>query len=163
MRKFLGIATIATVATVAFGASPALAGCPSGSGTVPGSPSKVTTVSAGGTTIYVDDRDYTDTGVGPDVEDGGNGGIWLYLESGKKVGLQRGGNQVPFVVLKSKGVDPSLPYIKPVVTPLPHPTKPGEKLTLFPAGFGGGSIAQTAGSHDDCVRGKAAHRDMIIF
>jgi hypothetical protein len=107
-------------------------------GTAPGTVAKTYAVGAGGQTIYVDDRDYADAD-----DDGVAGGIWVYLESNHVAGLQRGGDQA--AVGKIPG---TVPYIPPTFVGVPGSVV---GVTLFPSGFGGGSISQAAGGHDPCT------------
>lgn len=154
MRKLLALATSAALTTVAVGAlfaSPAAAQCPGADGTVPGTAAKSVAVGP----LYVDDRDFADVD-----DDGDAGGLWIYKESGKLANLQRGGDQIAFTVLKSKGVNPAVPYQGPVTIPAPAPVGP---KTLFPSGIGGTDLATFAGSHDDCLQSTAANRDEIVF
>ena len=150
MRKLLsglGVMLLAGGLTAVAGLTPAHAQCPAGDGSIPDSGSTVTPIGTGDstkyTTIYVDDRDY------PDLDEDNNaGGIWLYIESNDVAGLQRGGDQLPFTF-----VNPNAPRVEPV--PI-LPANPGgapvlpNGFTLFPDGFGGGSLSEAAGSHDDC-------------
>lgn len=155
MRKLLALAATSAVATVAFGATPALAACPGADGTVPGQPAKATAAGP----FYVDDRDFADAN-----DNGDAGGLWIYMESGVATGLQRGGDQLAFKEIKSRtGQDPAIPYHGAVVVPVANPTTGQPILTLFPQGVGGGSLSETAGSHDDCQQGTAAQRDNIVF
>lgn len=85
MRKLataLGIALIGP-ALLTVTAGPASAGCPSAykSGTAPGTQPQVYPDNHG--PIYVDDRDFLN-----------GGGLWVYLESNSRAGLQRGGSHV---------------------------------------------------------------------
>lgn len=153
MRKLLALAASAAVVTVAFGSTPAQAQCPGNDGSLPGSGPRVVPVGP----FYVDDRDY------PDLDDDNDsGGIWIYMESGKKAGLQRGGDQIFFVLLKNNGVNPTIPRVNPIVLPVNKPTD-GKPVTLFPNGIGGGSLAEEAGAHDDCLQDLPANRDNIVF
>lgn len=157
MRKLLALAASAAVATVALGAMSASTAhadnCPAGDGTVPGTASRVITVGP----FYIDDRDFADAD-----DDDVAGGLWIYMESGKKAGLQRGGDQVVFTVLEANGVDPTVPYQGPVKTGVIRPDT-NKELILFPNGIGGGSLAEEAGSHDDCFQDIKANRDVIVF
>lgn len=153
MRKLLALAASAMVVTVAFGATPAQAQCPGNDGSLPGSGPRVVTAGP----FYIDDRDFADAD-----DDGDAGGLWIYMESTKKIGLQRGGDQIFFVVLRSNGVDPDVPRVNPVVLPVKNPTT-GQPVTLFPQGLGGGSLAEEVGSYDDCLEDIAANRDNIVF
>lgn len=64
-------------------------------GTVPGTSPSVTTIGTGGagsfTTVYVDDRDLMNFDA-----DTSYGGLWIYVESNGRAGLQRGGTHVVF-------------------------------------------------------------------
>lgn len=111
-------------------------------GSVPGTAAHTYSVSVGGQTFYVDDRDYADAD-----EDGTAGGIWLYYESNGIAGLQRGGSQV---VLDKVPV--MMPYVGPVTVTLPGAGPvPPHTITLFANGFGGGSVADAAGETDPCL------------
>jgi hypothetical protein len=153
MRKLaslVGAALLAPIVIVAVGSNVAQAQCPGNDGTVPGTPARVTAVGP----IYVDDRDFADAD-----DDGDAGGLWLYLESNNQAGLQRGGDQVWFAVIAGVA-NPNLPYIPPTQVVPPNPATPNG-LTLFPSGFGGGSLSETAGGHDDCVQSSTP--DTILF
>lgn len=161
MRKLLATAASAALATALLGAattSPALAQCPGDDGTIPGTPDRTLPVGP----FYVDDRDLQDLD-----DDGDAGGLWIYLESSadanKKTTLQRGGDNVIFVVLDDAGAPNEVPRVNPIPTPVDDPTRPGEKLTLLRSGVGGGSLSETAGGHDDCVQDVARNRDTIVF
>ena len=148
------------------GITPAHAACPAGDGSLPNSGSKVTRVGTGGatqyTTIYIDDRDVLDLD-----EDNNTGGLWLYIESNSTAGLQRGGDQVAFTF-----VNPNVPRVNPItVVPagggvgLPAPAK---DVVLFPNGFGGGSLSEAIGLHDDCKTDEGGNvwtgkADSILF
>jgi hypothetical protein len=146
MRKLaslVGAALLAPVVVIAAGSQVAQAQCPGNDGTIPGTPDRVTAVGP----IYIDDRDFADLD-----EDDDAGGLWIYLESNNVAGLQRGGDQAAFATLAGAGVNPNIPYVGPT---------PVGPLTLFPNGFGGGSLSETAGSHDDCVQSSTP--DTILF
>lgn len=165
MLSGLGVMLLAGGLTAVAGISPANAACPAGDGSLPNSSSKVTRVGTGGstqyTTIYVDDRDY------PDLDDDNNaGGIWLYIESNNAAGLQRGGDHVAFTF-----VNPNVPRIEPIPV---LPPRPGgapvfpNGFTLLPNGFGGGSLSEAAGFHDDCKTDESGtvwtgKADSILF
>lgn len=158
MRKLLATAAAAALATVTVGvlaAAPASAEhtCPGNDGTLPGEPARVTRVGP----FYVDDRDYPNLD-----EDTDSGGIWLYYESGVRTNLQRGGDQIIFTVVQDAGVNPRVPLVRKIEGPK-HPTTGAPIITLFPNDFGGGSISQAVGSHDDCIEGAKAIRDVILF
>ncbi|MGQ0434039.1 MAG: hypothetical protein ACT452_16735 [Microthrixaceae bacterium] len=155
MRKFLATAAAAVLATVVLGAAPASADhmCPNNDGSLPNAPARSTKVGP----VYVDDRDYPDLD-----EDNDSGGIWLYYESGVKPNLQRGGDQIIFTVVQDAGVNPKVPVVKKIEGPK-SPTTGQPIITLFPNDFGGGSISQTVGSHDDCFEGVKSERDVILF
>ncbi|MDQ1446047.1 MAG: hypothetical protein QOI20_2511, partial [Acidimicrobiaceae bacterium] len=143
LASVLGGALLAASAVIISGGAPAQASCPAGHGTAPTTVAKTYTVGAGGQTFYVDDRDFDDT----DDSDGQAGGIWIYQEANGLGGLQRGGSQ--WVVA---AIPVTLPYVAPtpVYTPAVGPA-PSKGTTLFPTGFGGGSVADAAGEHDDCI------------
>lgn len=140
MRRLTPLVLLASAAAALLTASPATAQCEF-DGSVPGTAAKTYVISAGGQTIYVDDRDYADLD-----EDGTAGGIWLYLESNHIAGLQRGGSQVVLAMIPG-----TVPYVGPVTVTLPGvgPVPP-RTITLLPAGFGGGSVADTLGETDPC-------------
>ena len=161
----LGTLLLAGGLAAVAGISPAQAACPAGDGTLPNSGSKVTRVGTGGstqyTTIYVDDRDFLDLD-----DDNNSGGLWLYIESNSAAGLQRGGDQVVF-----NFVNPNVPRINPIPV---LPPRPGglpvfpNGLTLLPNGFGGGSLSEAAGFHDDCKTDESGNvwtgkADSILF
>ena len=145
MLSGLGVMLLAGGLTAVAGITPAHAQCPAGDGTVPGSGSTVTAVGLKDSTtfgtIYIDDRDFADAD-----DDGNAGGLWVYIENNNTRGLQRGGDNVAFSF-----VNPNVPLI-PAVPVLPP--RPGG-APVFPNGlsvgpFGGGSLAEAAGGHDDC-------------
>ena len=154
-----GTVLAATSAVIISGGTPANAACPAGNGTAPTTASKVYPVAAPtGQTFYLDDRDFDDT----DDADGQAGGFWVYEEANGIPDLQRGGTQWYWA-----SVPVTLPYIgpTPVFTPEVGPV-PSRGTTLFPSGFGGGSIAEEAGGVDDCptiVNGIQLPPDKVWF
>ncbi|HEX9682200.1 MAG TPA: hypothetical protein VGA13_03905 [Acidimicrobiales bacterium] len=154
MRKLTSLAALAVLApTAAIVATSgtAHAQCPENDGTIPGTGAKA--YEAG--PFYIDDRDVLDLD-----DDDDAGGLWIYMESNDVPDLQRGGDQIIFTMIADTGVDPEVPPVEPIQ---PVPDGP----TLFPNGFGGGSLADEAGSHDDCdesVDGNNGYEaDNIIF
>jgi hypothetical protein len=143
---------VAIVAVAALMPLPALAQCEF-DGSVPGTAAKVYPVGAGGQTIYVDDRDDADAD-----DDGVAGGIWIYYESNKVGGLQRGGQQVALGLLPG-----TVPYVSPTYILPPDPSRPALKggVLAFPSGFGGGSIAAALGERDPCT--DSATPDTLLF
>lgn len=154
MRRWLLFGCCAMAAVV--GVVPAAAsddGCPTGDGTVPGTSSSVTRVGTGDatqyTTIYVDDREFTDLDGDDDAA-----GLWIYLESNGIAGLQRGA-EVHFM----EEFVPGPPRVEPI--PILPPNPGGlpilpRGLTLFPDGFGGGSFGQV-GPYDPCPTDEAGN------
>lgn len=140
MRRWLLLVCCGLAAIV--GVVPAAAydeSCPRGDGTVPGTSSSVTRVGTGDatpyTTIYVDDREFTDLDGDDDAA-----GLWIYLESNGIAGLQRGA-RVHFI----EEFIPRIPRVEPI--PILPPNPGGlpvlpRGLTLFPNGFGGGSVSE---------------------
>ena len=143
MRRFIAMLAAGAALAVPAGSN---AACEF-DGSAPGTVAKAYAVSAGGQTIYVDDRDYADLD-----NDGVAGGIWIYYESNRVAGLQRGGDQVALGMIPG-----TVPYIPPTFVGVPGT---GIGVTLFPSGFGGGSVASAAGAHDGCV--ESATPDTII-
>lgn len=148
----LGVMLLAGGLTAVAGMSPAKAECPAGEGTLPGSSNTVTPIGTDDgtqyTTVYVDDRDFTDSDDNSSVA----GGLWLYVETNKTRGLQRGGDHVVFTL--HPALNPNVPRVEPIrVLPagggvgLPVPAR---DVILFPNGIGGGSLSELAGFHDDC-------------
>ena len=86
MRRWLKVVVAGAVTALTMLSADPAAACSRTDGTIPGSEASVTTVSAGGKTFYVDDRDHAD--LDDDYE---AGGIWIYEESNGQEGLQRGG------------------------------------------------------------------------
>ena len=67
-------------------------------GSIPGTDAAVHVISVGGQTIYIEDRDYLDADA-----DGVHGSVWIYYESNRVRGLQRGGSQVVLGALPGGG------------------------------------------------------------
>ncbi len=85
MRGRVGASLVVMVVLLLAVPTQAHASCPRSGGTVPGSPPTAYAVSAGGETLYIDDRG----AIGPDA-----GGLWVYRESNGAPGLQRGGYHI---------------------------------------------------------------------
>lgn len=121
-------------------------------GSIPGTPPRTYAFGAGPAVVYVDDRDYADLN-----GNGVAGGIWIYLESNGVAGLQRGGVGV------GDGVPVTVPYLPPHYVIPPDPNRPVLKdgVLIFASGFGGGTVADVAGSYDPCV--DSVLPDTLIF
>ena len=133
-----GVAALAAT-TLAVTASPASAECIS-DGTIPGAAGGAIAIGSGnGTRFYVDDRDFFDLD-----EDGKSQGIWVYQEANNTGNLERGGAN--FLIGQIPG---QVPRVNPIVTPV---------VTLFPDGWGGGSVADAAGAVDPCVQSSTPDR-----
>lgn len=145
MRKYIAaVALAALAAPVVFGASPASAStgaCEGTGGTVPTTTRKLYTVPAGGQTVYVDDENLNSSY-----------GLWIYIESNKVNGLQRGGDQIVFETLYANKVNPTVPRQEERFVGVTNPvTGKPTGITLFTNGFGGGDIGSAAGTKDPCT------------
>ena len=136
-----GAAAVA-VSTLAVGTTPASAECIS-DGTIPGAAGGAIAIGSGnGTRFYIDDRDFADLD-----EDGKSQGIWVYQEANNTGNLERGGAQWIEAMIPGQ-----VPRVNPIVTPV---------VTLFPDGWGGGSVSEATGGVDPCV--QSATPDRIWF
>jgi hypothetical protein len=124
--------------------------CGATGGTVPGTPAQATTVDLSPVAIfYIDDRDFADAD-----GDGVSQGIWIYMESNGQPGLQNGGAD------PSGNIPVDVPHVDPLSIDGPDPV--GHVITLFPNGFGGGSLAEALGGVDPCNDISGTH-DTVIF
>jgi hypothetical protein len=128
-------------------------------GSIPNSPRHVYTVSAGGQTLYIDDREYFDWDDDWGTP-GDNQGIWIYLESNHMPGLQTGG---PQVVLAPLPPPPPIITITPIVIPADpnRPVHPGE-IRLFNGYSPGQSWAQSLGEYDECFSGPDTPDTLLL-
>jgi len=77
------------------------------------------------------------------------------MESNGVGGLQNGGEEVLL-----SGLPVTVPHLDPIVVDVPT-DPPTHVITLFPDGFGGGSLAAAAGEADTCNDPSGSH-DTII-
>jgi hypothetical protein len=146
-------AALASSSVIMLSATPAAfaTNCGATSGTVPGTPAQVTTIDLSPAAIfYIDDRDFADAD-----GDGVAQGIWIYMESNGVSGLQEGGAD------PTGNVPVGVPFVDPISIDVPT-DPPSHVITLFPDGFGGGSLAEALGGVDTCTDPSGSH-DTVIF